>query len=266
MPDIHPTAIVDPAATIGEGVKIGPYCTVGPDVTLGEGAELISHVVVEGLTAIGPRTRVFPFACLGLRPQDLKYKGESSSLEIGADCMIREYVTMNPGTEGGIMKTVVGDRCLLMACVHVAHDCIIGSNVVLANAVLLAGHVTIEDHVRIGGMSAVNQFVSIGAYAFIGGMTGVERNVIPHGRVVGERGHLRGVNVIGLRRRDIPKEEINAVRGVYKALFTSDMDLPEALESAEKDYATYPSAREMVDFARRHLKEGLLGGQADTSG
>lgn len=265
MSDIHPTAIVDPAATLGQGVKIGPFCTVGPDVVLADGVELISHVVIDGHTSIGARTRVFPFACLGLRPQDLKFKGEVSTLEVGADCMIREYVTMNPGTEGGLMRTAVGDRCLLMACVHVAHDCIIGNNVVLANAVLLAGHVTIEDHVRIGGMSAVNQFVSVGAYAFIGGMTGVERNVIPHGRVVGERGELRGINVIGLRRREIEKAEIQAVRGVYKALFTSGLSLSEAVEQAEKDFAGHPSAEQVVEFARRHLKEGLLGGRGDTA-
>lgn len=265
MPDIHPTAIIDPAATLGKDVKIGPFCTVGPDVVLGDEVELISHVVVDGHTSIGARTRVFPFACLGLRPQDLKYRGEVSTLEIGADCMIREYVTMNPGTEGGLMRTAVGDRCLLMACVHIAHDCIVGNNVVLANAVLLAGHVTIEDHVRIGGMSAVNQFVSIGAYAFIGGMTGVERNVIPHGRVVGERGELRGINVIGLRRREIDKEEIRAVRGIYKTLFTLGLGTAEALAIAEKEVAGHPSAEQVVEFVRQHLKEGILGGRGDTS-
>lgn len=262
MSNIHATAIVDPAAKLGADVTIGPYCTVGPDVELGDSVSLISHVVVDGHTKIGDRTTVFPFACLGLRPQDLKYHGEASTLEVGSDCMIREYVTMNPGTEGGGMRTVVGDRCLLMACVHIAHDCIVGDNVILANAVLLAGHVVIENNVIIGGMSAVNQFVSIGAYAFIGGMTGVERNVIPHARVAGERGELRGVNVVGLRRREIGRDEIQAVRGVYKAIFMSNLDIEDALASAEQQYGGHPSAQQILAFVRQHHGKGLLGGRS----
>ncbi|MEM1398250.1 MAG: acyl-ACP--UDP-N-acetylglucosamine O-acyltransferase [Pseudomonadota bacterium] len=264
MSDIHSTAIVDPGAKLGKDVVIGPFCTIGPNVVLGDGVELVSHVVVDGHTTIGSQTRVFPFACLGLRPQDLKYRGEPSTLEIGSNCMIREYVTMNPGTQGGGMRTAVGDECLLMACVHIAHDCVLGNNVILANAVLLAGHVIIEDNVRIGGMSAVNQFVSIGAHAFIGGMTGVERNVIPHGRVVGERGELRGINVVGLQRRNIEKQEIRAVRGVYKKLFNSDLSLSDAVTAADDEFGSYQSAQEVVGFARRHLQEGLLGGRDDS--
>jgi len=216
---IHPTAIVDPKASLGDGVEIGPYCCVGAEVTLGDGVVLRSHVVIDGLTVVGPRCQIFPFASVGLPPQDLKYLGEKSRLEIGGDTVIRESVTINPGTEGGGMLTRVGDHCLLMVGAHVAHDCIVGNHVIMANNVAFAGHVTVGDYAIIGGLSAVHQFVRIGAHAMIGGMTGVDQDVIPYGSVVGERGRLAGLNMIGLKRRGFTRDQLQNLRAAYRMLF-----------------------------------------------
>ena len=179
MATIHPTAIVDPRARIAAGVSLGPYCVVGPEAVLEEDVELVSHVALSGRTVVGAGTRIFPFASIGHQPQDLKYKGEPSRLEIGRRNVIREHVTMNPGTSGGGMLTKVGDGCLFMVGAHVAHDCRIGDSVIMANNATLAGHVTIEDYAILGGLSAVHQYVRIGKHAMIGGVTGVERDVIP---------------------------------------------------------------------------------------
>src|SRR5580658_8494967 len=184
---IHPTAIVEPGAELSDDVTIGPFCHVGPKVQLAPRVELISHVVVAGITRIGPGTRVFPFASVGYQPQDLKYHGEPSSLEIGANNLIRESVSNNTGTEGGGMVTRVGDRNLIMLGAHVAHDCQIGNDTVLANNASLGGHVTVDDFAIVSGNSAVQQFCRIGRHAFVGGMTGVEHDVIPYGMVLGDR-------------------------------------------------------------------------------
>lgn len=216
--DIHPTVVVESGAHLGEGVKIGPYCLIGPDVVLGDGCVLHGHAVVGGRTTIGPRTEVFPFASLGLRPQDLKYRGEPSTLEIGADNVIREHVTMNPGTDGGGMVTRVGDGCLFMVGAHVAHDCQVGSQVIMANNATLAGHVQVQDFAILGGLSAVHQFVRIGRYAMVGGMTGVERDVIPFGSVMGDRARLSGINIVGMKRRGLSRDEIHDVRKAYRLL------------------------------------------------
>ena len=198
---IHQSAVVDPSARLGEGVSIGPFCTVGPHVELGEGCELISHAVVAGHTIIGPRTRIFPFASVGHAPQDMRYKGEPTTLTIGHDCVIREGVTINPGTAAGTGKTIIGDRCFFLAQSHVAHDCRVGSNVVLTNNVMLAGHCKIGDFAIIGGGAGIHQYVRVGPHAFIGGLSGVENDVIPYGMVLGNRAYLHGLNIIGLRRR-----------------------------------------------------------------
>ena len=198
---IHKSSVVDPKAKISNNVKIGPFCYVGPNVELNENVELVSNVHVEGYTKIGKGTRVFPFASIGTQPQDLKFKGEKNSLEIGENNLIREYVTINPGTEAGGSKTIVGNNCLFMISSHVAHDCKVGNNVVIANNVPLGGHVTIEDSVVIGGNSAVQQFTRIGRLAMIGGMTGVLKDVIPFGLSIGNRNYLEGLNLIGLRRK-----------------------------------------------------------------
>ncbi len=205
---IHQSSIIDQKAKIGKNVKIGPFCFVGPQVQLNEGVELISNVHIEGNTKIGKGTKIFPFASIGTAPQDLKYKGEANSLEIGENNVIREYVTINPGTAEGGSKTVVGNNCLLMISSHIAHDCKIGNNVVIANNVPLGGHVTIEDFVIIGGNSAVQQFTRIGRLAMIGGMTGVLKDVIPFGLSFGNRNHLKGVNIIGLRRKKYDNKKI----------------------------------------------------------
>ena len=198
MTDIHPTAIVDPAASLGDDVAIGPYCIVGGDAVLGDRVRLHSHVVIGGKTDIGAQTEIFPFASIGLVPQDLKYSGEESTLVIGCRNRIREYATMNPGTADGGMVTRVGDDCLFMVSAHVAHDCIVGNNFILANNATLGGHVVVGDYAILGGLTAVHQFVRIGRHAIIGGMTGVENDVIPYGTVVGDRGQLTGLNIIGV--------------------------------------------------------------------
>jgi UDP-N-acetylglucosamine acyltransferase len=220
--EIHPTAVISEGATLGADVFIGPYCVVGPQVTLGDRVRLVSHVVVDGMTEIGPDTEIFPFSSIGHRPQDKKFKGEASRLIIGARNVIREHVTMNPGTEGGGLVTRVGDDCLFMASSHVAHDCIVGNGVILANNAMLAGHVTVGDGAILGGLSAVHQFVRIGAYAFIGGMTGAEKDVIPYGMVISERSGLAGLNLVGLKRRSVDRENIHALRHLYKELFLSE--------------------------------------------
>lgn len=252
MTAVHPTALVDPAATLGAGVSIGPFTVVGPDVTLGDGVVLHSHVVVTGRTTVGARTKVYPFASLGHAPQDLKYKGEPSRVEIGADTVIRENVTINLGTEGGGMLTKVGDRCLLMVGAHVAHDCLVGDNVILVNNVTLGGHVRIADNAILGGLSAVHQWVRIGEGAFVGGMSGVENDVIPYGTVLGNRAHLGGLNLVGLRRANHPREAIHALRAAYKALFTGDDPLAARIQHVEDAFGGTPLVDRLIAF----LKEG----------
>lgn len=216
---IHPTAIIDSRAQIGCDVSIGPYCVVGAHVTLEDQVNLVSHVSLEGRLHIGARTKIFPFASLGHVPQDLKYNQEDSCVVIGHDNVIREYVTIQKGTEKGEMETRIGNHCLLMVGVHIAHDCQVGNHVVMANQATLGGHVKIEDHVIIGGLSAVQQFVRIGEYAMIGGMSGVERDVIPYGLVIGERASLQGLNIVGLRRHGFSNQAIDALQKTYEEIF-----------------------------------------------
>jgi UDP-N-acetylglucosamine acyltransferase len=247
---IHPKAIVDPGAQLGANVEIGPYSIVGAHVKLGDGVKLLSHAVVEGHTTVGPKTVIYPFASIGHKPQDLKFKGEKSTLEIGANCQIREHVTMNPGTEGGGMVTRVGDNCLIMVASHVAHDCIIGNNVILANNATLAGHVTVGDYAIIGGVAAVQQFVRIGAHAMIGGMSGVENDVIPYGMVKGERAHLAGLNLIGMERRGFKAEDVRALRSAYRMLFSPEGTMAERLEEVARLYGKEEHIASVVDFIR----------------
>ena len=194
---IHNSSVIDKKAKISKSVTIGPFCYIGPDVTLEDNVNLISNVHIEGNTIIGKGTKIFPFASIGTQPQDLKFKGEKNNLLIGENNIIREYVTINPGTKGGGSKTVIGNNCLFMISSHIAHDCKIGNNVIIANNVPLGGHVTIEDSVVIGGNSAVQQFTRIGRLAMIGGMTGVLKDVIPFGLSIGNRNFLQGLNLIG---------------------------------------------------------------------
>jgi UDP-N-acetylglucosamine acyltransferase len=246
--DQHPTAVVSPQARIGQGVRIGPYSVVGDDVTLHDGVELVSHAVVAGRTTIGAGTRIFPFASIGHPPQDLKYEGEPSRLVIGERCVIRENVTINPGTKGGVMETRVGDDCLLMASSHVAHDCIVGNHVVLANYVGIAGHAVIGDHVAFGGTCVVHQFVRIGAHAFIGAQSMVDADVIPYGMAVGNRARLAGLNLVGLRRRGFDRDVIHRLRAAYRMIFSSEGTLRERVDDAATMFHDDAVVQDVVNF------------------
>ena len=250
MSEIHPTAIVDPGASLGEAVSIGPYCCVGADVSLEDGVKLHAHVVVDGRTTVGPNTHVFPFASVGQPPQDMKYKGEPSELRIGANNIVREHVTMSPGTEGGGMITEVGNNCLLMVGTHIAHDCLIGNHVIFANNTTLGGHVVVEDYAFLGGLSAVHQFVRIGRHAMVGGMSGVEQDVIPYGSVMGNRARLAGLNVVGLKRRGFSRSEIAALRKAYRLLFAEEGEMAERLQDVAEMYKENRAVMDIVDFIR----------------
>lgn len=249
MTDIHATAIVDPKAQIGSDVKIGPYCIIGPMVTLGNDCTLMSHVVINGNTTIGPRAQIFPFASLGQQPQDLKYHGEDSRLEIGADAMIREYVTINTGTEGGGRLTKLGDKCVALSSVHIGHDCTIGNGVILSSATILAGHCRVADHVIFGGGAAVHQFVRVGRNAFIGGASAVESDIIPFGLVVGNRASLMGLNLVGLKRHGFSRERIFALRDAYGQIFDDKLGpLRERVAAVAERFADQADVMEIVSF------------------
>lgn len=244
MTNIHPTAVIAKSAKLAKSVKVGPYCVIDGEVEIGDGTELLSHVVISGRTTIGKNNKIFPFASLGHAPQDLKYKGEKSELTIGDNNVIREHVTMNPGTEGGGMLTSVGNNCLFMTASHVAHDCRIGNHVILANNATLGGHVEIGDYCIIGGLAAVHQFVRIGSGAIIGGMSGVEHDVIPFGSVVGERANLAGLNLVGLKRRGFERDAIHGLRNAYKMLFEDESGT--LAERAQKVRAEFSSNAEVM--------------------
>lgn len=242
---IHPSAIVEPGASLGQGVRIGPFCHVGPAVRLGDGVELKSHVVVAGDTEIGAATTIFPFACIGEVPQDLKYAGENTRLVIGARNRIREHVTMNPGTAGGGGVTRVGDDGLFMAGSHVAHDCRIGDRVILVNNVAIAGHCILEDEVIVGGLSGVHQFVRIGRGAMIGAVTMVTADVLPYGLVSGPRGYLDGLNLVGLKRRGATRADVARLRDLLGALGAGSFRETARTRAAGD---TTPMEREVLDF------------------
>lgn len=245
---IHATAVIDPKAKIGSDVRIGPYCVVGPGVSLEDGVELVSHVVVDGMTRVGTGTKIWPFASIGHQPQDLKFAGEVSYLEIGARNMIREHVTMNPGTTGGGLHTRVGDDGLFMMGVHVGHDCQIGNHVIMANNATLAGHVEVGEFAFLGGLSAVHQFVRVGPHSMVGGMSGVEKDVIPFGSVIGNRADLGGLNVIGLKRRGFDRETIHAIRDAYRAMFYGEGSLHDRAAAAARSHPDVAPVQEMTDF------------------
>ena len=251
MSKIHPTAIISSSAKIAKGVKVGPYSTVGSNVVLDADVEIISHASIDGYTKIGSGTKIFPFASIGSPPQDLKYKGEKSSTIIGKNNIIREYVTINPGTQGGGLVTKTGDKCLLMAGSHVAHDCKLGDNVILANNATLGGHVEIGDFAILGGLSGVHQFVRIGRHAMIGGLSGVENDVIPYGSVKGNRAFIVGLNVIGLKRRGVPREAIHSLRKAYRLLFAQEGTLAERVEDVAKMFLDNEPVMEIVSFIRK---------------
>ncbi|MDR1982861.1 MAG: acyl-ACP--UDP-N-acetylglucosamine O-acyltransferase [Holosporaceae bacterium] len=248
---IHQTAIISPTAKIGKNVKIGPYSIVGDNVKLSDDVEIMSHVCIDGYTSIMEGTKIFPFATIGYSPQDLKFKGEKSRLIIGKRNIIREYVTMHPGTEGGTAETVIGNNNLFMIGVHVAHDCIVGSDVVMGNNATLGGHVEVEDCVIIGGLAAIHQKVRIGYGSIIGGMSGVERDVIPYGVVKGERAHLYDINIIGLRRAGVARHEILALKKAYDIIFSrEETTMLKHIEAVEKTVQGLPCVDRLIRFMK----------------
>jgi UDP-N-acetylglucosamine acyltransferase len=245
---IHETAIVAPEAKIGEDCRIGPFCTVGAEVVLGDGVRLDSHVVVDGKTSVGDETHVFPFASIGLAPQDLKYAGEPTATEIGRGNQIREFVTIHRGTEGGGGLTRIGDRNLLMAQAHVAHDCQIGSDVIMANAATLAGHVEIADRANIGAYSGVHQFCRVGVEAFIGGYSVVVKDAPPYAIIQGNHAKCYGLNKVGLKRRGYPRETIEKLHHAYHLLLTAKLNTSQAVERIKEEISDCPEVDELVRF------------------
>lgn len=255
---IHPSAVVESGANIAAGCQIGPFCHVGPEVTLHEGVVLKSHAVVTGLTEIGAETVIFPFANIGDIPQDLKYAGEKTQLIVGKRNRIREGVTMNTGTDGGGGITRVGDDNLFMTGAHVGHDAIVGNHVVVANQSAIAGHCIIEDGVIIGGLSGIHQFVRIGRGAIIGAVTMVTNDVIPYGLVQGPRGALDGLNLVGLKRRGVAKEDINALRAAYQALAQGEGAFQERARRLSEEAPNSQYVWDVVDFVLKGSDRSFL--------
>jgi len=245
---IHPQAIVDPAAKIADDVSIGPFCVIGADVEIGAGTRVASHVVISGPTKIGKENEIFQFASIGEKPQDLKFDDEPTELIVGDRNRIREYVTLHRGTPGGGNVTKIGNDNLLMANVHVAHDCIVGNHVILANATALAGHVVVDDHVILGGYTTVHQFTRIGAHAFTGFSTAIDRDVLPFFTVAGNRARAIGINKEGLKRRGFTPESIRALQETFKLLIKSTSSLKVALEKVEEIAEKDPNVRMVLDF------------------
>lgn len=263
---IDASARIEAGAVIGRDVSIGSYCTIGPHVTVGDGCRLLAHVNLTGHTTIGPRTVIHPFASLGSPPQSFSYRGGPTKLVVGADCDIREAVTMNTGTEDDRGITQVGDRCFFMVGSHVGHDCTVGNNVVFANNAMLAGHVSIGDYVVFGGGVAVRQFVRIGDGAMIVGLSGVRADVIPWGMVHGPLAHLIGLNVVGMRRRGLSKADIHRVRAAYQALFFGDGEFRARLERVATEHGADAQVAKIIDFIRagkRPLTMAVKRNEAD---
>jgi UDP-N-acetylglucosamine acyltransferase len=250
MTDIHPTAVIEDGSEIAAGATIGPYCVVGEKVRLMAGVRLHAHIVVSGRTTIGENTEIFPFASIGAAPQHVNYAGEDTGLEIGRNCVIREYATASPGTVAGGGLTSIGDNCMLMMGAHVAHDCRLGDGVMLVNNATLGGHCVIGEHVILGGLCAVHQFVRIGEFAFVGGMAAVDRDVIPYGMVLGDRAHLGGLNIVGMKRRDMPRQQIHAMRNAYQRLFSGKGTLKDRTEEVAQAFAGDDNVQRIVTFLR----------------
>lgn len=257
---IHPAAFVDKSAKIGKGVVIGPCALIDKNVEIGDGTTIDAFASVKQYTRMGKNNHIFSYAMVGEIPQDLKFHGEESWLEIGDNNDIREFATLHRGTKDGNGLTKVGDNCLLMAYTHVAHDCILGNNIVMSNNATLAGHVEVQDYAIIGGLSAVHQFSRIGTHAFVGGMTGISQDLAPYMLAVGERAGLHGPNLVGLRRMGLSREAISAVKAVFKLIWLSGIPRKEALEKAAQEYANFPEAMEIVNFVKES-KRGVLSPQ-----
>jgi UDP-N-acetylglucosamine acyltransferase len=255
---IHPSAVVAPGARLGVGVSIGPFCSIGADAVIGDGARLVSHVVVDGHTTIGAGAVLFPFSTIGLPPQDLKYKNEPTTCDIGPGTQIREHCSVHRGTATGLGATRVGANCMLMAVVHVAHDCQLGDNVVVANNVVMGGHVQIGDFAVIGGSAALHQFVRIGRAAMVGGVSGVEGDVIPFGSVIGNRARLAGLNVIGLKRRGFDKVQVQRLRAAFRVLYGPSGVFATRLAEMRAQYGADPLVAEILAFIDAPSHRGLI--------
>jgi len=249
MARIHETAVVDPGAEIGEGAEIGPYCVVGPNVTVGAGTRLMSHVVVDGHATVGCECTLFPFACIGTQTQDLKYRGARTFVEIGDKTTLREYVTVNAGTEEDEV-THVGSGCHIMAYSHIAHGCRVGNGVIMANAANLAGHIVVEDHAVIGGLTGVHQFVKIGTMCMVGGMSRVTQDCPPYTMVVGNPLEVKGLNSVALRRSNMEPETRSALKHAFRILFRDGLSTPDALCQIEAELAKLPEIEVLVQFVK----------------
>jgi UDP-N-acetylglucosamine acyltransferase len=263
MTKVHPTAIVSPSARLADDVEVGPYGLIGPDVTLGSGVRIASHVIIEGVTELGEGCVVHPFAVLGAAPQHTGHQGEPTRLVIGARNLIREQVTMHCGTAMGRGVTTVGSDGFFMVGVHIGHDCIVGDHVIMANTATLGGHTVVEDYVIMGGLSAAHQYTRIGRHAFVGGMAGVNHDVIPFGNVWGNHAHLEGLNLVGLKRRGFSRESINALRSAYRMLFAEEGTFQERLDDTAYAYSGSPEVMEIVDFIRADSSRPLTTPQRE---
>jgi UDP-N-acetylglucosamine acyltransferase len=258
VPRVDSTARVADGARLADDVEIGPYCVIGPQVELRPAVRLLSHVSVSGVTVVGARTVIYPFASLGTPPQSITYRGGATRLIVGEDCQIREGVTISTGSEAGGEITTVGDRCFLMVNTHVAHDCMVGNDVTLANGAVLGGHVAIADNVFIGGNTAVHQFVRIGDGAMLGGMSGIGQDVIPFGFAFGPRAALVGINVVGLKRRGFSGQEIHRIRRAYRVLFLGSGTFADRAEKAAGEFATDPLIAKILSFIRDTGSRSLM--------
>jgi len=252
--EIHKTAIVDQKASIDEGVYIGPFCIVGEGVKLNKGTRLISNVVIESNTEIGEDCQIYPFASIGLPPQDVKYKGEKTGVKIGNNNIIREYASVHRGSVGGDGMTEIGNNCFLMAYVHIAHDCKIGNNVIITNLAALAGHVVVEDYAYIGGIVAVHQFTRIGSYAMVGGFSGIGQDIPPYTMASGPRAKLFGLNSVGLKRHGFSDSTINELKKAYKILFREKHTLKEALKKVQKDFPHSKEIKHLIEFIEKNTR------------
>lgn len=246
---IHPTAIVDSHSIIPESCTIGPYCTVGPHVEMGEHCELVSHVVLQGPTKLGSHNKIFPFAAVGIGPQDLSYRGEPTRLEIGDRNQIREYVTIHRGTVKGGQLTKIGSDCLIMAYAHIAHDCFVQDHVIMANAATLAGHVTVEEWAAVGALCPVHQFVRVGSHAYIGGGTTVTQNVLPFSKTSAVREvHAYGANAVGLERRGFSKERVRAIQHAFRVLLAAKLNTSQAIERLRSEGNLTEDVEMLISF------------------
>ncbi len=255
MSDIHPSSIISKEATLGKNVKIGPFCIIGPKVKIGDNVVIHSHIVIEGKTTIGNNNIIFPFASIGHAPQDLKFQNEDSEVIIGDNNVIREYVTIQPGTIGDRMKTIVGNNGLFMVGTHIAHDCIVGNNVICANMATLAGHVSVGDFTVLGGLSAVHQHVRIGEHVMVGGLTAVLRDVAPFAMVSSDRAEISGMNLVGLKRRGFEKGDILTLQKAFnKIFFEEKSNISEALSEVKQEYGENILVGQLIEFMEQESK------------